>query len=133
LPYQAIKGAKEENGRTVGVSPAQNKKEHSEDYRYPVENHDAMIYTGFGYKGRNVILVRSCDGLIAVSGRMGTLNEMTIAYGERKPLGLLKGSSGAADEFEKLSEKFGRPGRTVVSSRKPDELVQRLLKKIGEK
>lgn len=130
FPYAAVKGAKMEGGITTAVSPASNQKEHVEDYGYPVENHDIMIYTGFGYKGRNVILVRSSDAVIAGPGRTGTLNELTIAYGDKKIIGLLKGFSGAADEFSKTVKKIGRPGRTIIESEDPAELIQKILREL---
>lgn len=130
LPYAAVRGAKNEGGLTLGVSPASDRREHVEEYGYPVEDHDLMIYTGFGYKGRNVALVRSSDAVIATGGRMGTLNELTIAYDAQKVIGLLEGSSGAADEFSRLAEKFGRPGRGVVSNKEPEKLVEEVVRRL---
>lgn len=130
LPYAAVRGAKEEGGVTVGISPAESREEHVEKYRYPVEGHDLLIFTGAGLKGRNVILVRSCDGVIATSGSMGTLNELTIAHDEKKIIGLLKSVPGAAEEFEQISEKLGRPGRKIVTSEKPEQLVNQVLQNL---
>ena len=132
LPFAAVKGAKEEGGFTIGISPAVDEDEHVNKYGYPVDGHDALIYTGFGYKGRNVILVRSCDAVVATSGRMGTLNEITIAYGLDKVIGLLKGVSGASEVFEDLTDEIGRPGRTLVSSDDPEELVREVQAALGE-
>ncbi|KXB03964.1 hypothetical protein AKJ47_01275 [candidate division MSBL1 archaeon SCGC-AAA261G05] len=133
LSYAAIEGAKEEGGFTVGISPAIDQEEHLKKYGYPIEGHDLMVYTGFGYKGRNVILVRSCDGVVATSGRMGTLNELTIAHAEGKVMGLLKGVSGAGEEFEKLAKKLGRPEGKIITSENPKKLVQKVLQKLDEK
>ncbi len=130
LPYAAVQGAKEESGFTLGVSPAGSREEHVEKYGYPVEDHDLLIYTGMGYKGRNVILVRSCDAVIATSGRLGTFNELTIAHGEKRVIGLLKGLGGASEEFGKISEKIGRPGREIVSDENPEKLVSKVLEKL---
>ncbi len=130
LPYAAVRGAKKEGGSTAGISPASNRQEHVEEYGYPVENHDFMIYTGFGYKGRNVVLVRSSDAVIATGGRMGTLNELTIAYGQREVIGLLGGISGAAGEFSRLADKFGRPGREIVSNENPEKLVEEVVREL---
>ncbi len=130
LPYAAVQGAKEEEGVTLGVSPAGCREEHVEKYGYPVEDHDLLIYTGMGYKGRNVVLVRSCDAVIATSGRLGTFNELTIAHGEKRIIGLLKGLSGASEEFEQISKKIGRPGRTIVCEKNPVKLVRKVLKEL---
>ena len=45
----------------VGISPAHNKQEHIEQFKLPTDACDVLVYTGFGLKGRNVVLVRSCD------------------------------------------------------------------------
>lgn len=50
------------------------------------------MYTGFGYMGRDVLLVRSSDALIMVGGRLGTLNELMVALEEKTPVGILTGS-----------------------------------------
>lgn len=124
VPHAAIIGAKKEDGLTVGISPAENEKEHIEKYNYPTKNYDLIIYTGFGLKGRNIILVRSCDAVIAISGSFGTLNELTIAHSSGKVIGLLTGVPGISSEFEDLADRFGRPGKEIVSGEDPVELFQ---------
>jgi uncharacterized protein (TIGR00725 family) len=71
LPYEAAKGAKGEGGLVVGISPANNMDEHIGKYVMPKEFHDVVIFTGLERKGRNVINVRSCDGVIFISGGQG--------------------------------------------------------------
>ena len=92
----------------IGISPAINKTEHVEQYKLPLDACDALVYTGFGLKGRNVVLVRSCDIVLFVAGAMGSLNEFTIAHDEGKIIGCLTGTGGVADEFEYLVQKFGK-------------------------
>lgn len=41
----------------VGISPATNPVEHVELYKLPLDACDTIVYTGFGLKGRNVVLV----------------------------------------------------------------------------
>lgn len=130
IPHAAVEGAKKWEGLTIGISPATSKEEHLDRYNYPEEEYDLMIYTGFGLKGRNVILVRSCDAVIAISGGFGTLNELTIAHAEEKVIGLLTGVPGVSNEFESLSEKFGRSGRKIIASENPKELVKKVLKNL---
>ena len=90
----------------VGISPASSKAEHLERYKLPTDACDVMIYTGFGLKGRNVVLVRSCDIIICIAGAMGSLNEFTIAHDEGKLIGCLTGTGGVADEAVYLLKKF---------------------------
>ena len=87
-PLAAAQAAKQANGLVVGVSPAVNKEEHKEKYKYPTGSCDVVVYTGFGFQGRNVVLVRSCDAIVIVSGRIGTMSEFSTAYGEGKVIGV---------------------------------------------
>ncbi len=128
LPLEATLGAKEAGGTTVGVSPAINLKEHVEDYQYPTDVFDSLIFTGSGYKGRNVTLVRSCDAVISVQGMIGTLNELTIAYDEQKIVGLLLGTGGASDLFSQVLKKLGKSDENVIASDDPNFLVERIIK-----
>lgn len=127
LPYEATLGAKEANGLTVGISPAINLKEHVNKYKFPADCFDVLIYTGFGKKGRNVISLYSADAAVAISGRIGTLNELTIAYDEYKPIGILN-VPGLAMDFPKLAEKSGKVGAQIIVEKDPRLLVDGLLK-----
>jgi uncharacterized protein (TIGR00725 family) len=102
LPYLAGRAAHEAGGLHVGISPASSEREHAEVFKYPTDNCDLLVYTGFGLKGRNVVLVRSCDVVVIIRGAMGALNEFTIAHDEGKTIGCLTGTGGAADEIERL-------------------------------
>jgi uncharacterized protein (TIGR00725 family) len=106
LVHETGKAAHDEGGFHVGVSPAANAREHLARYRLPADACDAIIYTGFGLKGRNVVLVRSCDVTLFLAGSFGALNEFTIAYDEGKVIGCLTGTGGVADEAERLVAKF---------------------------
>ena len=74
----ACKGAKEMGGMTVGILPV---KERMRANPYV----DLPIATGFG-EGRNVIIIQSSDGVIAVEGKYGTLSEIAFALNLRLPL-----------------------------------------------
>lgn len=108
LPHYAVQGCKERGGLTIGVSPAMSLYEHVHRYGSPTDNVDVMIYTGSGLMGREVIGVRSCDIVIIVGGRSGTLGEFAIAYDEGRPIGVLQGTGGVADavpDFLKVIKK----------------------------
>src|SRR3989344_505004 len=49
IPYWAAKGAKEEGGFVVGISPAASEADHIKSYRLPIDYHDLLIFTGFDY------------------------------------------------------------------------------------
>src|SRR5207247_10161046 len=73
----------------VGISPASNQLEHAENYQLPTDACDVLIYTGFGLKGRNVVLVRSCDVVLFIAGAMGSCDELTFEHVESKVVGCL--------------------------------------------
>jgi len=102
LPHIVGGAAQAAGAPHMGVSPAPDEREHTERFGLPVEGSDVLIYTGFGLKGRNVVLVRSCDVIVVVRGSMGALNEFTIAHDEGRVVGCLRGTGGAADEIERL-------------------------------
>jgi len=135
LPYWSAKGAKEAGGIVIGFSPATSKEEHLNVYRLPLDYHDLIVYTGFDYAGRNLILTRAADAVITICGRMGTLSEFTIAFEDKKPQGVLIGTGGMADELEALIKKAHRgPGKVVFDS-DPESLIEKVIALIeaGEK
>lgn len=132
IPYWAAKGAKEEGGVVIGFSPAVSKVAHVRSYRLPLDYHDVVIYTGFHYSGRNLILVRSSDAIITICGRMGTLNEFTIAFEDDKPTGVLEGTGGTADMARDIVEKTHRGPGKVVFSKNPVDLLNKVVKVIKE-
>jgi len=112
----------------VGISPGANEREHVELYKLPLDACDAIVYTGFGLKGRNVVLVRSCDIVLFVAGAMGSLNEFTIAHDEGKIIGCLTGTGGVADESEYLLDRFGKRDRArVFRNEDPEQLLDECL------
>ncbi len=132
VPYWAAKGAKEAGGIVIGISPAVSKIAHVKTYRLPVEYHDLIIYTGFDYSGRNLLLIRSADAVITVFGRVGTLNEFTIAFEDQKPQGVLTGSGGESDEIEKILKIAHRGMGKVTFDPDPESLVKKVLARVRQ-
>ena len=130
FPYWAAIGAKEEGGFTIGLSPASTEKEHIEKYNLPVDYMDMIVYTGFDYSGRNLLLTRSADAVIVGCGRMGTLNEFTIAFEDAKPIGILTGTGGTADMIEEIVEKSHRPNEKIIYESDPKKLVEKVIELI---
>jgi uncharacterized protein (TIGR00725 family) len=124
LVYLVGKTAHDGGTYHVGVSPAENVQEHVERYRLPIDACDVLIYTGFGLKGRNVVLVRSCEVVLFIAGAMGSLNEFTIAHDEGKIIGCLAQTGGVADQADYLVEKFSKRSNAQVFR---DEDPARLL------
>lgn len=128
LVYVTGKAARDAGATHVGISPAPNAEEHVERFALPLDACNAIIYTGFGLKGRNVVLVRSCDVVIFISGSIGSLNEFTIAYDEGKVIGCLTGTGGVADEIERLTKTFPKKTASqILYDDDPVRLVERCL------
>ena len=102
LPELVAHAVRKHGGFTVGISAAHSFVEHQERYGLPSQGSDVVIYTGFGFKGRNVINIRSSDIVVIFGGSIGTLNEFTIAYDEGKIIGVLEGSGGVADHVREI-------------------------------
>ncbi len=126
-PFWATVGAKGAKGFSIGVSPASTELEHVKKYRLPIDNFDIIIYTGFGYSGRNLMLTRSSDAVIIVCGRMGTLNEFTIAFEDRKPIGVLTETGGTADKIQDIVKSARRGLGKIVYDSDPKKLVEKLI------
>jgi uncharacterized protein (TIGR00725 family) len=100
----ASKGAQSEGGLTVGILPQDNPDRVNQYIDIP-------ITTGLGI-GRNVVIARTADALIAVGGEYGTLSEIAFALQLKKPvIGIktwdIKGvisSDNALDAMNKVSE-----------------------------
>lgn len=130
IPYWAAKGAKEAGGIVIGLSPAASKAAHIKTYHLPVDYHDLIIYTGFDYSGRNLLLTRAADAVITIYGRIGTINEFTIAFEDKKPQGVLTGTGGASDELQHILEIARRGMGKVVFDPDPASLMKKVIAKI---
>lgn len=125
LVYVAGKAALDSGVIHVGISPASNEHEHVHKYKLPLDACTLLVFTGFGLKGRNVVLVRSCDIVLFINGEMGTLNEFTIAHDEGKVIGCLAGTSGVADESDYLVKHFSKPtGAQVFRHHDSSNLIE---------
>lgn len=129
LPQAAAWGAKEAGGLSIGISPAENLREHMERYRSPTEEYDVLVFTGFGFLGRNMVLVRSADAVIAIGGGIGTLSEFTAACHAGKPVGVLKGTNGIVEKMREIVEGLSSDGGSairIVYSESPKKLVEKI-------
>jgi uncharacterized protein (TIGR00725 family) len=129
IPGRVVEVHRQHGGLSVGISPAHSAVEHAALYDTPPCPSTVVIYSGFGFKGRNVIAVRSADIVILVSGGIGTLNEFTIAYDEGKVIGLLQGTGGVTDVAQTLLATLTvrSTGAVVIADPDPEQLMDRCL------
>lgn len=127
FPLWAAMGAKEAGGFVLGFSPASTEKEHIETYNLPVEYHDVIVYTGFGYPGRDLILTRSSDAILFGCGRIGTIHEFTIAFEDQKPIGIFEADWETDEVIKEILEKGHRANDRIIFDSDPKALVERIV------
>jgi uncharacterized protein (TIGR00725 family) len=130
VPAWATRGAKSVGGISIGLSPAISKQAHVHTYRLPTKYMDLIIYTGFDYSGRNMLMTRSSDGVIVVCGRIGTLNEFTTAFEEKRVVGVLMGTGGVTEEIQDILKVAKRGQKYIVFHDDPKTLIEMVLKKL---
>ena len=111
----ACKGAKQKGGLTIGILPYQ--KEEKNPYV------DIPIITGIGEK-RNAIIVQSSDCIIALAGRWGTLNEITLAGIYQTPIVFLKDTKGFVDSFIQSDFLINYPTDYAIASSASEAVTQ---------
>jgi uncharacterized protein (TIGR00725 family) len=128
LPYEAARGAKSKGGMVVGISPALSIEEHQGRYGSPVDAFDLLIYTGSGLMGREITNIRSCDIVVIIGGRTGTLGELAIAYDEGRLIGVLTGTGGITDIVQEIIQATGKEtGACILYDDEPSKLIDRLI------
>ncbi|HEY4496998.1 MAG TPA: hypothetical protein VI432_02520 [Candidatus Paceibacterota bacterium] len=133
FPYWTAKGAKAEGGTVVGLSPAVSEKEHVETYKLPLDFHDLVVYTGFNYSGRNLLLTRAADAVVVGCGRLGTINEFTIAFEDKKPIGILEGDWETDEVVRNIIDKSHRADEVrdrIVFDSDPKSLISKIIEVI---
>lgn len=127
IPEWSTRGAKAAKGVSIGFSPAGSFREHVRKYHLPTSNMDIIVYTGFDYSGRDLLLIRASDAVIEICGRIGTLNEFSIAFEDKKPIGVLMGTGGAVEGIPQILERAKRGHQNVIYDTDPARLVKRVL------
>ncbi|TFG11143.1 TIGR00725 family protein [Candidatus Thorarchaeota archaeon] len=117
------RGAKSENGITLGILPTEH-REHANEYI------DIAIPTGLGY-ARNFLVAKAGEAVIAIAGSAGTLSEMAIAWFSNRPIIALASSGGWAEKLagQKIDD---RRSDEIYRADTPEEAVKIAFDKIGE-
>lgn len=94
-PGDCETAALEAGGAVIGFSPAENEKEHVA-LGLPARGTRETVYTGRGFKGRNVDMIMASNAVVMIGGRLGTLHEAITAIEEGRPLLVFWATGGAA-------------------------------------
>lgn len=137
FPLWVAMGAKEAGGFSIGFSPASSEREHMEVYKLPIDYMDLIVYTGFGYPGRDLLLTRSADAVICGCGRVGTIHEFTVAFEDGKPLGIYEGPWEMGDQLKEIIAKSHRVNDKIITTNDPKKMIEEIMSlikkdKVGE-
>ncbi len=91
----ASRGAKSENGTTIGILPGDNKGSANKYIDY-------AIATGIG-EARNLVIIKTADVVIALPGKFGTLSEMAFCKKMGKPI-VSMSNWDISDDIEKFDD-----------------------------
>ena len=86
-----------------------------------------IIYTGFGYSGRDILLTRSADAVICGCGRIGTIHEFTVAFEDGKPIGIFEGPWEMGAQLKEIIEKSHRPNAKIATGSDPKKLLEDII------
>jgi len=104
------RGAKAEGGTTIGILP-------SDDRAVANAWVDVAVPTGLG-EGRNALVVRAADAVVALAGGFGTLSEIALALRLGKPVVGL-------DTWELA--RSGEPVAAVVAAADPVDAAEKAV------
>jgi uncharacterized protein (TIGR00725 family) len=112
------KGAKEENGLTIGIIPY---KEKNMANKYV----DIVIPIPFS-QARNIVVVLSGDACIAIAGKAGTLSEICFAWIYQKPIVAISSVNGWSSKLanQKLDD---RRMDMIYGAATPKEAVDKII------
>lgn len=140
LPYEAVRGANELKGKCVAFSPATDLISHKDNH-YPTDGFSDFIFIPKDYehannplicrKYRNVSSVSYVDAAIIISGRIGSMNEFTIAYDIGKTIGILEGTDGITKRAIRilLEDTNKKTDAEVIYESDPTKLIELICQK----
>ncbi len=155
MPYAVAAAAKEKGAEIWGFSPALNEEEQKKVYPHDdITVYDRLFYvpqnstqlfflpedtplsatTNARLKYRNVISTINADAGIIISGGWGSLNEFTNLLYEGKPVGVLTGTGGLADELPNWFPRLRKKSESKVFFKgNPHELISLILEELKTK
>lgn len=153
VPYLVAQAAKRQKAEVWGFTPERNEQEQKQAYA----SDDIAIYNKLFYipstydqhfflehspasvhqrstrlKYRNFLSTTHVDAGIIIAGGWGTMNEFTNLLYDGKPIGILTGTGGLADELPEWYPRLRKKsGSSVYFCSTPTDLVATLLSTLG--
>jgi predicted Rossmann-fold nucleotide-binding protein len=143
LPYEAARAAAGRGAQVWGFAPTATIEEQREfvpDDDLSIYNRLIFIPPTFPFNGdllvskkyRNILSTAHCDAGIVISGKWGTLNEVTNLIDFGKVVGILTTSGSVAGMLSGLIGAIGSEGARVVAHDDPVELVGLVVGALGD-
>ena len=103
VPHLTLLKAREKGSKAIGFSPDSTPKSHPNRLdNAPLTNFDKVFFIK-GFTKRSLKFISFCDAIIVIGGRMGTLSEYTIAFEEKKPIGVFTLGNGISKYIENIT------------------------------
>ncbi|MEM1982974.1 MAG: LOG family protein [Sulfolobales archaeon] len=100
-----------------------------ENIKYPEDA--IVIRSGTSFRLRSIILVRTCDVLVALGGAGGTFQEIVSAYDEGRPVFVLGGRGLPTDKVKLLTPYIDdRRTSKIIYTEDINELVNEVCKEL---
>jgi uncharacterized protein (TIGR00725 family) len=100
IPGIIVKSAFESGAHTEAYSPDENETAHEKrNDNLPLNYFKSHKFIP-GFTARSLAMVKDCDGVLVVGGRIGTLSEFTIALEEGLSVAVVKGTGGVSNHLE---------------------------------
>ncbi len=154
MPYIVAYEAKQHGSEVWGFTPALNAEEQRRAYPHDdITIYTRLIYVPWNYldlfikqpasaaqdwserlKYRNVISTINSDAGIIISGSWGTLNEFTNLIYEGKPIGVLTGTGGLADQLPDWFPRLRKKSNSVVLFESdPEKLTEQVIAELEKR
>lgn len=132
IPSHAAESAQKAGGWTVGFSSAVSHQDHLSESRQPDDVYDLVIYSGLDHAGRNALMLRSVDAVIFISGRIGTVNDLTSILPDGAVIGVLTGPATTTKEMAFIASIYHGQGGIIYDS-DPTVLVAKVADAIDRR
>ena len=153
IPYVVAQAAKHQGAEVWGFTSEYDEEEQKKAYPLDdITTYDKLFYVPHQYdqlfyldhklpssrdwsarlKYRNVVSTMQVDAGIIISGGWGTMNEFTNLLYDGKPVGVLLGTGGLADELQDWFPRLRKKSASVIHfHRAPSDLVTALLQELA--
>jgi uncharacterized protein (TIGR00725 family) len=127
LQYHIGRGAINEGGELLAITPGANKDEHENLYKMPTDGATVFCYSGMGTVLSNQMILRSCDMLLVLGGEAWAhLRDSVGLDSAPRVLGCLVTDGYHSESHEMLAKDIG-PDVHVIFHSDPDHIMTSMI------